>query len=80
MKYRNAPQPEKDAPSGTAIRTAELMEQKRPQFATDNLADEVETLPGSRGGCRPSGIRIHSLRFAGGRGPRRWCLAIRASC
>ena len=55
----------KDAPSGTAIRTAELMEQKRPQFAIDNLADEVETLPGSRGGRRPSGIRIHSLRLPG---------------
>ena len=52
-----------DAPSGTSLRTAELMNEARgaPWLAgaTDN-----ETLAGSRGGD-VSGIRVHSIRSAG---------------
>ena len=52
-----------DAPSGTSLRTAELMNEARGEpwlaGATDN-----EALAGSRGGD-VSGIRVHSIRSAG---------------
>nr|MBA2600514.1 4-hydroxy-tetrahydrodipicolinate reductase [Actinomycetota bacterium] len=52
-----------DAPSGTSLRTAELMNEARdgPWHVTQT---ENETLPGSRGGD-VSGIRVHSIRSAG---------------
>ncbi len=53
-----------DAPSGTCIKTAELMEEQKEKF---NVVDikELETLEGSRGGLRKSGLRIHSVRLPG---------------
>lgn len=54
----------KDAPSGTAIKTAQLMAQEREKFGLDNCA-ETETLQGSRGGTTAAGIHIHSVRLPG---------------
>ena len=53
-----------DAPSGTCIKTAELMEELGKQF-NESEVDEHESLDGSRGGQRPSGLRLHSLRLPG---------------
>tara|TARA_B000000565_G_scaffold235872_2_gene197152 strand:+ start:890 stop:1711 length:822 start_codon:yes stop_codon:yes gene_type:complete len=53
-----------DAPSGTCIKTAELMEELGKTFNAAEL-DEHESLEGSRGGQRPSGLRLHSLRLPG---------------
>ncbi|QNJ31562.1 4-hydroxy-tetrahydrodipicolinate reductase [Synechococcus sp. PROS-9-1] len=53
-----------DAPSGTCIKTAELMEELGKQF-NESEVDEHESLAGSRGGQRPSGLRLHSLRLPG---------------
>jgi len=53
-----------DAPSGTCIKTAELIEETRSTFNT-SLVTEEETLKGSRGGLRPSGLRLHSIRLPG---------------
>lgn len=54
----------KDAPSGTAIKTAQLMKEERSKFGLDNC-EETETLAGSRGGSTDSGIHIHSVRLPG---------------
>jgi len=54
----------KDAPSGTAIKTAQLMTQERAEFGKDNCP-EVETFKGSRGGITESNIHIHSVRLPG---------------
>ena len=51
-----------DAPSGTALRTAELMNAARDEPWAG--APSKETLPGSRGG-EVDGLRIHSLRVRG---------------
>ncbi len=53
-----------DAPSGTCIKTAELMEELGKTFNT-SCSDEIEALSGCRGGLRPSGLRIHSVRLPG---------------
>ena len=53
-----------DAPSGTCIKTAELMEELGKQFNPAEV-DEHESLEGSRGGRRESGLRLHSLRLPG---------------
>jgi len=53
-----------DAPSGTCIKTAELMEDLGKQFNPQEV-EEHETLAGSRGGERPSGLRLHSIRLPG---------------
>ena len=52
-----------DAPSGTALRTAALMNEARLRD-WGALAESTETVPGSRGGD-VSGIRVHSLRMEG---------------
>jgi 4-hydroxy-tetrahydrodipicolinate reductase len=52
-----------DAPSGTALRTAELIAQNRGYLQQGHPA-EVEKLAGARGG-NLSGIRIHSIRLPG---------------
>lgn len=52
-----------DAPSGTALRTAELMNAARPK-PWKGSDKETETVHGSRGG-EVSGIHIHSLRVPG---------------
>jgi 4-hydroxy-tetrahydrodipicolinate reductase len=53
-----------DAPSGTCIKTAELMEELGKQFNPPQI-DEHESLAGCRGGVRASGLRLHSLRLPG---------------
>lgn len=54
----------KDAPSGTAIKTAQLMAQKNDSFAKGNC-EETELIKGSRGGISYSDIHIHSVRMPG---------------
>ena len=53
-----------DAPSGTCIKTAELMEDLGKGFNPPEV-DEHESLKGSRGGVRESGLRLHSIRLPG---------------
>ncbi len=53
-----------DAPSGTCIKTAELMEELGKTF-NKSLVEEEQSLIGSRGGLRPSGLRLHSIRLPG---------------
>lgn len=52
-----------DSPSGTALRTASLMNEARPQGWARATQDN-EALPRSRG-ADAAGIRIHSLRVPG---------------
>ncbi len=54
----------KDAPSGTAIKTAQMMAENNENFASGNCA-EVETIEGSRGGTSYNNIHIHSVRMPG---------------
>lgn len=54
----------KDAPSGTAVKTAQLMAQVKDNFTKNNCA-ETELIKGSRGGCSYSDIHIHSVRMPG---------------
>ena len=54
----------KDAPSGTAIKTANLMSQAKSDFAAGNC-DEKETIDGARGAKAYSNIHIHSVRMPG---------------
>jgi 4-hydroxy-tetrahydrodipicolinate reductase len=53
-----------DAPSGTCIKTAELMEELGKSFNPEQV-EEHETLAGVRGGQRESGLRLHSIRLPG---------------
>lgn len=52
-----------DAPSGTAMRTAERMAAASDQWAADPT--KVHTVAEARGGKGPAGIRIHSIRLKG---------------
>lgn len=52
-----------DAPSGTAIKTAEMITANRQQIPARN-SREFEKVPGARGG-EVNGIRIHSVRLPG---------------
>ncbi|HBS60265.1 MAG TPA: 4-hydroxy-tetrahydrodipicolinate reductase [Firmicutes bacterium] len=52
-----------DAPSGTALRTAELIKEARQTIKQGHPA-EVEKIPGARGG-ETDGMRIHSVRLPG---------------
>ncbi len=52
-----------DAPSGTAIKTAEMISAQRLHNPARN-SRESERIPGSRGG-ELNGIRIHSVRLPG---------------
>lgn len=52
-----------DAPSGTAIKTAELISKSRKKIYQGH-PDEKEVLKGARGG-EYSGFRIHSVRLPG---------------
>lgn len=54
----------KDAPSGTAIKTAQLMAEANEDFTKGNCA-EKETIEGSRGGVSYNNIHIHSVRMPG---------------
>ena len=52
-----------DFPSGTAVKTAELMSQNRKKF-NKNVNDQVANIEGARGG-NFKGIRLHSVRMPG---------------
>jgi 4-hydroxy-tetrahydrodipicolinate reductase len=52
-----------DAPSGTAIKTAEMISEVR-QEKIQGQPDEVESIPGARG-ANYQGMRIHSVRLPG---------------
>jgi 4-hydroxy-tetrahydrodipicolinate reductase len=52
-----------DAPSGTALATAERMAAASAEWAADPT--RVQRIPGSRGGQGPAGIAIHSVRLRG---------------
>lgn len=56
----------KDAPSGTAVKTAKMVAEanENKSFATGNC-EEVELIKGSRGGVSYSDIHIHSVRMPG---------------
>ena len=53
----------KDAPSGTAVKTAELIREVR-ESKRQGAEDEMETLAGARG-AEFDGFRIHSVRLPG---------------
>jgi len=53
-----------DAPSGTAIKTAQLLEEFGKPYNPPSV-EEAETIPGARGGQTQDGIRIHSVRLPG---------------
>jgi 4-hydroxy-tetrahydrodipicolinate reductase len=53
-----------DAPSGTCLKTAEQMEELGKSFNPAQV-QEYESLAGCRGGLRPSGLRLHSVRLPG---------------
>ena len=53
-----------DSPSGTCIKTAEMIEEYPKKF-NKLLINESQSLDGVRGGVRDSGINIHSVRLPG---------------
>lgn len=54
----------KDAPSGTAVKTALMMSEANENFITGNCP-EKETIEGARGGVSYNNIHIHSVRLPG---------------
>jgi 4-hydroxy-tetrahydrodipicolinate reductase len=57
-----------DAPSGTAVRTAEQMATARRRNDKADYPDDGTTtvvVPGVRGGVGPGGVRMHSVRLPG---------------
>ena len=54
----------KDAPSGTAIKTALMMSEENESFVGGNCP-ETETIKGARGGISYNDIHIHSVRMPG---------------
>ena len=54
----------KDAPSGTAVKTALMMAKANEDFTKGNCP-EKETIEGSRGGVAYNNIHIHSVRMPG---------------
>ena len=53
-----------DAPSGTCIKTAELIEELGKTYNKNDI-QEHESISGCRGGLRSSGLRLHSIRLPG---------------
>jgi len=53
-----------DSPSGTCIKTPEMIEEYPKKFNSSNI-NESQSLKGVRGGVRDSGINIHSIRIPG---------------
>jgi 4-hydroxy-tetrahydrodipicolinate reductase len=53
-----------DAPSGTALQTAQLLAELGKTFNPPSV-EETEKLPGARGSQAEEGIRIHSIRLPG---------------
>ncbi|MGA0116962.1 MAG: 4-hydroxy-tetrahydrodipicolinate reductase [Ilumatobacteraceae bacterium] len=58
--HHNAKQ---DAPSGTAMATAQRMASASSEWAADPTRHEV--IPGARGGVGPGGIHVHGVRMVG---------------
>ena len=54
----------KDAPSGTAIKTAAMMSERNDNFTKGNC-EEIETIEGARGANTYNNIHIHSVRMPG---------------
>ncbi len=54
----------KDSPSGTCIKTAELIEESGKRFNYTDI-NQDETIAACRGGLTESGLRIHSIRLPG---------------
>ena len=54
----------KDAPSGTAVKTALMMSEVNENFTTGNCPEE-ETIKGARGANSYNNIHIHSVRLPG---------------
>jgi 4-hydroxy-tetrahydrodipicolinate reductase len=57
-----------DAPSGTALRTAERMAAARQEAGRGAVGPHPtlkESLPGTRGGEGPGGVRVHAVRLRG---------------
>lgn len=54
----------KDAPSGTAVKTALMMSEENESFTTGNCP-EKETIEGARGAEAYNNIHIHSVRLPG---------------
>ncbi len=54
-----------DAPSGTAMNTAERLAAARGDVAWRPDPTEHEVLPGARGGTGPGGVHVHSVRQHG---------------
>lgn len=52
-----------DAPSGTAVTTAQRMAAASADWASDPTQHEV--FPGARGGVGPAGIHLHAVRMRG---------------
>ena len=55
----------KDAPSGTAIKTAKMMSNDASKTFTKGNFVDVELIKGSRGGIAYNDIHIHSVRMPG---------------
>ncbi|MBT9316494.1 4-hydroxy-tetrahydrodipicolinate reductase [Leptothoe spongobia] len=53
-----------DAPSGTAIKTAQMLQEVKKSFNPPQV-EETETLSGARGGTTEESINIHSVRLPG---------------
>lgn len=54
-----------DAPSGTAVATADRMAAARGDLPWATDPTEHEVFAGARGGAGPSGIRVHGVRMQG---------------
>ena len=54
----------KDAPSGTAVKTAQMMAEVNENFTSGNC-EEVETISAARGANSYNNIHIHSVRMPG---------------
>lgn len=57
-----------DAPSGTALRTAERMAEARRSAGAEAYPEDRTVTPvveGARGGSGPAGVRLHSVRLPG---------------
>ncbi len=54
-----------DAPSGTAVSTAERIAAARGDVAWHPDPTEHEVYPGARGGTSPGGVHVHSVRMHG---------------
>jgi 4-hydroxy-tetrahydrodipicolinate reductase len=58
----------RDAPSGTALRTAERIAESRREAGSSPFPADATTemvVEGARGGAGPGGVRLHSVRLPG---------------